>query len=98
MKTILVATDFSAEATYALHVARQLAQHTGAALTLLHVVEPPGATAPITAEALAAAIVRLLTDPAGAAELARQGHAFVAQHYDWAGATAPLNALLSSPV
>ena len=55
MKTILVATDFSAEATYALHVARQLAQHTGAALTLLHVVEPPGATAPITAEALVAA-------------------------------------------
>lgn len=55
MKTILVATDFSVEANHALHVARQLALHTGAALTLLHVVEPPSATAPITAEALAAA-------------------------------------------
>ena len=55
MKTILVATDFSAEAHHALHLARQLAQHTGAGLILLHVVEPPGATSPITAESLAAA-------------------------------------------
>ena len=60
MKTILVATDFSPEAHHALHLARQLAQHTGAGLVLLHVVEPPGATAPITAEALAAAREQLM--------------------------------------
>lgn len=50
-----------------------------------------------SAAALAAAIVGLLTNAVAAEKLARQGHAFVAQHYDWAGATAHLNALLTNP-
>ncbi len=51
-----------------------------------------------SAAALAAAIVGLLTNAVAADQLARQGHEFVAQHYDWAGATAHLNSLLTGPV
>ena len=46
-----------------------------------------------TAEALAEAISKLLTDTAEAAALAARGHAFVQTNYDWAGATARLEAL-----
>lgn len=49
-----------------------------------------------TAAALAAAISDLLTNETAAAELARGGHEFVRKHYDWAGATAPLAALLGA--
>lgn len=45
------------------------------------------------ATAVAAAIADLLADPAAAAEMAAHGHDFVQQRYDWAGATARLEAL-----
>lgn len=59
MNNFLVATDFSAEAGHALHLAQRIAQRTGADLTLLHVAVPSGPGAPITAENLAAAREKL---------------------------------------
>ena len=42
MKTILVPTDFSKHASYALSLARQLALKHGSSVHLLHIVEQPG--------------------------------------------------------
>lgn len=52
MKRILVPTDFSDQANYALEVAISLARRTGAAIKLLHVVEmtPPATTFNVTGE------------------------------------------------
>ena len=47
-----------------------------------------------TAPALAEALGTLLADTPRAAQLAEAGHQFVAQHYDWAAATARLENLL----
>lgn len=43
MKTILIPTDFSEEATNALDVAHALAEKSNASLKLLHIIEAPGA-------------------------------------------------------
>lgn len=51
MKKILVPTDFSPLASYALDAALQLAQKTNAEVILLHVVEVPGASFSITGQA-----------------------------------------------
>jgi nucleotide-binding universal stress UspA family protein len=42
MKSILVPTDFSTHANYALHLAKQIALKTKASIQLLHIVEQPG--------------------------------------------------------
>src|SRR5690554_4089593 len=44
MKKILVPTDFSAQADYALKLASEIAKKSNAEITLLHVVEIPGQT------------------------------------------------------
>jgi glycosyltransferase involved in cell wall biosynthesis len=46
-----------------------------------------------TAPALAEALSTLLAEPAEAQRLAAAGHAFVAERYDWAAATAQLENL-----
>ena len=50
-----------------------------------------------SAQNLATAIVNLLTDEDFADQTARQGQAFVAAHYNWAGTTAALQELLQRP-
>ncbi len=50
MKKILVPTDFSPLAEYAMQCAAQLAGKTGAELVLLHVVEMPGAAFSVTGQ------------------------------------------------
>lgn len=44
MKNILVPTDFSDQATYALNFAAQIARQSGASVTLLNVIEQPGSS------------------------------------------------------
>lgn len=43
MRTILIPTDFSEQASYALEVAHQIAKKSGATLKLLNIIEAPGA-------------------------------------------------------
>ena len=50
-----------------------------------------------SARNLAIDIVDLLTDEDFADQIARQGQAFVAAYYNWAGTTAALQALLQGP-